>query len=293
MGRPAAEIEIKEELVRDLLRSQHPSVCDLPIQPIGSGWDNQLFRLGDSLTVRLPRRHIATKLIETEQTWLPILSARLPISVPSPIYCGKPSDRYPLSWSVLPWIEGVSAHVEAPSIGESKRFAAFLKALHVPAPSSVPFNPFRSVSLASRAEQIADWMQQLDEKTALITPTIKAIWRRATDPNLTFEPKWIHGDLHPQNVLVNRGKISGVIDWGDMTAGDPALDLAAIWMIFPQQIERQQSLRHYGATPSLTHRAKGWAIFFAAVFSTYGDADDPIQIQMGQRIFQNLEQDGD
>ncbi|EDX84805.1 Phosphotransferase enzyme family, putative [Synechococcus sp. PCC 7335] len=291
MGRPTAEIEIDEALVQDLLRSQYPSVCNLPIRRMDSGWDNQLFRLGESLTVRLPRRHIAAQLIETEQIWLPILSARLPIPVPSPIYCGKPSDRYPWSWSVLPWIEGVSAYVETPSIGESERFAAFLRSLHVPAPSSVPFNPFRSVSLASRSAQITAWMQQLDQTTSLITPTIKAIWKSAINPKLTFEPQWIHGDLHPQNVLVNQGKISGVIDWGDMTVGDPALDLAAIWMIFPQPSERQQLLRHYDATPSLIQCAKGWAVFFATVFSTHGDADDPVQVQMGQRIFQNLEQD--
>lgn len=93
MGRPTAEIEIDEALVRGLVRSQYPSACNLPIRRTDSGWDNQLFRLGDSLSVRLPRRRIAAKLIETEQIWLPILSARLPISVPSPIYCGKPNDR--------------------------------------------------------------------------------------------------------------------------------------------------------------------------------------------------------
>ena len=118
-----------------------------------------------------------------------------------PIYCGKPSDRYPRSWSVLPWIEGASAHIEAPSIGESKRFAAFPKSLHVLAPSSVPFNPFRSVSLASRSKQVTDWIQQLDKKTSLTTPTIQAIWGKAINLELTFEPQWIHGDLHPQNVF--------------------------------------------------------------------------------------------
>jgi len=33
-------------------------------------------------------------------------------------------------------------------------------------------------------------------------------------------PLWLHGDLHPGNVLVSDGCLSGVIDFGDLTSGD-------------------------------------------------------------------------
>ena len=42
-------------------------------------------------------------------------------------------------------------------------------------------------------------------------------------------PASLHGDLHPANVLVNDGQVSGVIDFGDITAGDPASDLSVAW----------------------------------------------------------------
>lgn len=38
---------------------------------------------------------------------------------------------------------------------------------------------------------------------------------------------WVHGDLHPANVVVTRGTLSGVVDFGEVFAGDPAADLAA------------------------------------------------------------------
>ena len=42
---------------------------------------------------------------------------------------------------------------------------------------------------------------------------------------------WIHGDLHPGNLLVRDGRLSGVLDFGDVTAGDPATDLSVGWML--------------------------------------------------------------
>lgn len=297
MDYPSAEIEIDVAMVQGLLRSQCPHFSHLPIYPVNAGWDNQLFRLGDALSVRLPRRQAAATLIETEQTWLPLLAPRLPLAIPTPFHCGKPNEKYPWAWSVLPWIQGSCASVEPPTAGEGKRFAKFLNALHQPPPNDIPFNPFRSVSLTSRSEKINLWIQQLSETTGLITPTIKILWKRALDADTNSHKlkKWIHGDLHPRNILTHQGKISGVIDWGDTTAGDPAVDLATVWMTFPQQSERQQILQHYqvsGETQALEYRAKGWAIFFAAVFLTHGAKNDLAQAEMGRRIFQNLEQDG-
>ena len=52
-------------------------------------------------------------------------------------------------------------------------------------------------------------------------------------PRYDGPPVWLHGDLHPANILVNDGQVSGVIDFGDITAGDPASDLSVAWMLLP------------------------------------------------------------
>ena len=102
-----AEIEITVELVRDLLRDQHPDLADRPLSLGARGWDNQLWRLGDDLAVRLPwATQIADALLLKEHAWLPALAPRLPLPVPVPQRLGEPSGRFPRPWIITTWVPG-------------------------------------------------------------------------------------------------------------------------------------------------------------------------------------------
>ncbi len=114
IGTPASEIEIDASLVHSLLAAQYPNLAHLPLHSVGAGWDNAMFRLGDQLCVRLPRRKIAATLIEHEQTWLPQLST-LPIPIPIPYRLGHLGQGYPWKWSILPWPAGVAADQQEPN----------------------------------------------------------------------------------------------------------------------------------------------------------------------------------
>ncbi|MGI5170707.1 hypothetical protein ACQEU3_40795 [Spirillospora sp. CA-253888] len=95
------EIEISAELVRDLLRDQHPDLADLPVRLSARGWDNQLWRLGDDLAVRLPwATESAGELLRKEHAWLSGLAPRLPLPVPVPQRLSEPSARFPRPWIV-------------------------------------------------------------------------------------------------------------------------------------------------------------------------------------------------
>src|SRR5689334_7584851 len=102
---PAAELHIDTALVRALLRDQHPDLAAGPLRPVGHGWDNVVFRLGDDLAVRVPRREARAVLIEHEQRWLPELAPHLPLPVPVPIRIGRPALGYPWPWSVVGWMD--------------------------------------------------------------------------------------------------------------------------------------------------------------------------------------------
>ncbi len=290
---PVAEFEIDETLVRNLLNDQHPDLSELDIRPLGNGWDNSMFRLGGALTIRLPRRATSAQLILNEQRCAGPLADRLPLSTPTPVRIGRPALGYPWSWSVLPWIPDEAADLAPPYPDEAKPFAPFLHALHQPAPEDAPINEFRGVPLSCRAADIEERLARLRDRTDRITPSIDALWSDALSVPETTESIWIHGDLHSRNILVDRGRLSSIIDWGDITSGDTATDLAGIWSLFEQPAARREVLRCYAVDESTLRRARGWAILFGTVLLDTGLADNPRHAAMGDDRLRRLASDID
>lgn len=288
---PPAEVHIDTDLVRDLLRAQHPDLADRPLAHMGEGWDNAMFRLGDDLVVRLPRRELAARLVLHERRALARLASRLPIPIPTPVRTGQPAGAYPWSWNVIPWFDGDEAVSAAPADAEAPRFVDFLRALHTPAPTDAPENPFRGIPLAQRSEAVETWFAELRRETDVVTRSIEAAWQDAVSAPVSRTDVWLHGDLHPRNVLVRDGRFAAVIDWGDVTAGDPACDLAALWMLFEEPAVRAEALERYGADDALRRRALGSAISFAAALLAHGRKDDPRLSKIGERTFRRVEAD--
>ena len=289
IGTPSAEVAIDEVLVWRLLADQHPDLAHLPLRPVEAGWDNAMFRLGADLAVRLPRRAGTANLISEEQRWLPQLAKNLPILVPTPQRVGKPAFGYPWSWSVVTWLKGCTAEFHPPQASQAAPFARFLRCLHVPAPAEAPKNSMRGVPLQQRVSVLEERMQRLRARTSVITSRIMRVWNQAVEAPLDGIPTWLHGDLHPRNVLVDDGVISGIIDWGDITSGDPATDLAAIWMLFGEPHLRSQALAEYGNISEATvWRAKGWAVLFGVSLLETGISDNPTNAALGERILRRV-----
>lgn len=288
-GTPGAEVAIDHALVAELLADQHPDLAALPLQAVEAGWDNAIFRLGEQLAVRLPRRAVAAPLVVHEQTWLPQLAAHLTLPIPAPYRTGKPARGYPWPWSVVPWLHGMAADQYQPDAGQARPFAAFLRSLHQPAPAGAPANPLRGVPLHRRAAAVEARMQRLAGKSDLITAQLGRIWQEALEAPLDLPPAWLHGDLHPRNILVEQGIISGIIDWGDLTAGDCATDLAAIWMLFAAREARSAALAAYADLSAATlQRARGWVILFGVMLLDSGLADNPRNARIGAQTLQRV-----
>jgi aminoglycoside phosphotransferase (APT) family kinase protein len=291
-GKPAAEVELDEADVHALLAEQHADLARLPLERVESGWDNQLWRLGGALAVRMPRRLAAAALIEHEQRWLPTLEARLPLPIPTPVHfgapgpCAQPGRSYPWRWSIVPWLPGTTADLTPPRSNQARVLARFLAKLHVAPPADAPFNPYRSTPLSARRVNIEARMTRLEERGIEFGRRIRTIWGRALDAPMDLEPTWIHCDLHPRNLLVEDGALSAVIDWGDMAAGDPATDLATLWMLETSPRRRAQAMDTYGAaTPATWARARGWAVCFAVMLL---DAGEPRHTSVGRLTLRRL-----
>jgi aminoglycoside phosphotransferase (APT) family kinase protein len=283
------EVQVDLELVEVLLAQQHPNLAMLPVRPTEGGFDNYMFRLGESFAVRLPRTASAARLLANEQRWLITLSDRLPLQIPVPIRVGQPAFGFPWRWSVVPWLAGETAEVSPVIASEGPRLAAFLRALHVPAPSDAPRNFDRAAPLTSRAASIGERMRHLERVTDVMNDRIRDAWGEALDAPNDTPPTWIHGDLHARNVLTLDGTITGVIDWGDLTSGDPAIDLACSWMLLPDEAARAEAQQAYGsANSALWLRARGWAVLFGVMLLDTGLAGNARNANMGEQVLRRI-----
>ncbi|MEV6738948.1 aminoglycoside phosphotransferase family protein [Streptomyces sp. NPDC051104] len=264
---------IDTDLVRRLLAAQFPRWAHLPITPVpASGLDNATFRLGQELSVRLPRYPYWAGQVEREQTWLPRLAPHLPLPVSEPVAKGEPGEGYPYPWSVYRWLDGETAAPER--LADPRRtaleLAAFLTALQAIDPTGGPApeqsNAFRGVpmgderdSLASEA-RVRPKIEALKRSGLIDADAVTEVWEAAlAAPAWHRPPVWVHGDLAVGNLLAVDGRLSAVIDFGTLAVGDPAVDLLAAWKFLPDEVrgDFREALDVDDATWA---RGRGWAL---------------------------------
>lgn len=260
---PAADVAVDEALVRALLAAQHPDLAELPLRHAAGGWDNEMWRLGADLAVRLPRRAQAAPLAAHEHRWLPVLAPRLRVAVPVPVRVGRPTDTYPYPWSVVPWLPGTPAW-RTPTTARrawAADLADALADLHAPSEPGAPHNPVRGVPLADRDAVVRERLAGPGHDGAA---HLAALWADALGADTwTGPPSWLHGDPHPANLLVDGDRLTGLADFGDLAAGDPATDLATAWLTFDAvgRAAFRARLHERGAVDDATwRRARGWAV---------------------------------
>ena len=274
---PEREIEIDEALVRRLLETQAPALAGRPLRFQAHGWDNDLWRLGDDLLVRLPRRAAAAALVENHQRFLPRLVPRVPILAPLPVVAGVATDDYPWPWSVVPWFDGDLAATHPPRATEATRLGEILRLLHVDADADAPHNPVRGVPLADRLVLLDQVEASVPEPRGVLVDSSIALVRQAATVETGHRRVWLHGDLHPRNILVRDGRLHAFLDWDDLCAGDPAGDLASVWWLFAVEHHDAFWSAYGDHDPVLWQRARGWAALFGLLFLTFVRADDETQ----------------
>ncbi len=297
-NKPPADIQISHDLIDSLLKEFVPSLAGEPIEFVAAGWDNEVHRVGANHAVRLPRRKEGAPLLEYEQRWLPELKDGLSLEIPAPMHAGRPAFGFPWHWSVVPWIEGVPlAH--APAVATETlidQLTGFLRELHKPAAPDAPINPYRGVPLSERFEAVATRIAGLDTIFAEIgveTAPVAQLWEElAGTPAWGDAPVWLHGDFHPMNILVRGGRLAGVIDFGDITSGDPANDLMIAWMVIDNGDDRN-TFRQRSAVNGRSidvhtwKRARAWALSHATAILE-SSADDPSMRRMATTSLRNV-----
>lgn len=286
--RPAAEVLIDVPLARRLVATQFPQWANLAVEPVESaGWDNTIFRLGPDLSVRLPRRHVAAGHVRHEHRWLPVLGPHLPLAVSVPLGQGRPGEGYPWDWTVCRWLDGELASLEpvADMGGAAVSLARFVTAMQAIESAGGPVHEFRGFSLAAYDHSTRAAAAEVPDSFDI--GSVLAVWQAAIEaPAWTAQPVWMHGDLHPANVLVRRGELSAIIDFGLLGVGDPACDLMIAWTYLTAD-SRAVFRSAVAADDATWSRARGWALQFGLRAAAYS-ADNPVLGEIGRQTLSEL-----
>jgi aminoglycoside phosphotransferase (APT) family kinase protein len=254
------ELDIGDALVRALLDEQFPEWAELPIERVGDGTVNVIYKLGDDLSVRLPRREGPEFEEDLEFRWLPVLAPQLPLDVPRPVARGRPGAGYPWFWSVHTWLDGELPVGELPV----EDLATFVLALRQIDPTGGP-EPAggRGKPLAWRDRWVREALERVE------APGAAELWDEAmAAPEWAAPPVWIHCDLDRRNVLVRAGRLAAVLDWGSVGIGDPAVDVqVGLKLVAREERDRFRALLDVDDATWL--RAKGWALSQALIALGY------------------------
>ncbi|MBE1535944.1 phosphotransferase [Actinomadura algeriensis] len=282
----AAEHEITADAAAELVGERFPELRGAPVEPLATGWDNTVFRVGGEWAFRFPRRKIAIPGVEREIATLAALAPRLPLPIPVPRYVGEPGGGFPWPFWGARLVPGRELAEVRPSDGRraaiGAALGAFLRALHDPAlvraaGAGLPADPLRRGDPAYRAPKAAERLERL---AALglwePDPSVRAFLGDALDEASppAGEPVIVHGDLHVRHVLLGAGdEAAGVIDWGDVCLADPSVDLSLAYAAFAGD-DRAAFLDAYGPVPPDRERAaRVLALFIAATLAEYAASD--------------------
>lgn len=207
---------------------------------LGAGDFCDCYLVNDSHVFRFAKHASATAAMQRESCLLPLLQPFITVAIPNIQVAGvqRVSGQGMMGYRFLSGetleaelLESLPADIQAVLIAQMVAFAHHLHA--------IPLTQIDGCNLPL--------LEPLPHLTTLITrgrravaPLLKeGVWEYyeqllkfySRDPTLhTYQPALLHGDLSPNHFLADteRGRLTGVIDFGDACIGDPAWDLRYI-----------------------------------------------------------------
>jgi aminoglycoside phosphotransferase (APT) family kinase protein len=277
------ELPVDAALVRRLLEAQFPDWAALPLAALPTGGtDNAIFRLGDGLSVRLPRQPQAPGALAGEAEWLPRLAPHLPVAVPTPVALGAPGEGYPSEWAIHEWLDGDDASGAPLDLRRAAvDLAGVLLALRSIDPAGGPGPAGRGGPLAQRDDAVREAIGALGD--AVDAEAVTAAWEESlAAPAWDGPPTWIHGDIDARNLLVTDGRITGLLDWGCACVGDPACDVKAAWAVLDAET-RPIFRGRLGVDDATWSRGRGWALSQALIALPYYMDTYPVIVREARR----------
>lgn len=289
----ADQLDVPIDTVRRLIAEQFPSFAALPVRPVtAAGTVNALFRVGEHLTARFPLQPMAVpaarQWLESEAEAARELVGATAYATPEPVAIGEPGRGYPLPWSVQTWVPGTPATDDDPS--DSVAFAYDLGAF-ISGVRSIDTRG-RTFARAGRGGDLRHhdaWMAECFERSEPLMDVapLRRIWASLRDLPRSSPDVMTHGDLIPGNVLVDGGRLVGVIDVGGVGPADPALDLVAAWHLL-ESGPREALRADLGSDDLEWRRGQAWAFEQAMGLVWYYVESNPVMHRTGRTTLQRV-----
>ena len=283
------QLDVAPETVRRLVARQFPQWRELPLRAVPTqGTVNALFRLGDDLVARLPLvpADDARGRLEAEAAAAAELHGRTRFATPEPVAIGEPGPGYPLPWSVQTWLPGAVATPDGQSEAFAHDLAEFIEGVRAIDTRG------RTFAGDNRGGHLPDhdaWMETCLERSEglLDVPPLRRLWAALRELPREDGDLMTHGDLIPGNLLVDGGRLTGVIDVGSLGPADPALDLVAAWhLLEPGPREAFRADLRCGDLEWA--RGAAWAFEQAMGVAWYYVETNPPMSHMGRRTLERL-----
>ena len=287
------QLTVSVDVVRDLVDAQFPQWRGLPIREYPSqGTVNALFRIGERLAARFPLRPAdagsTRRTLEAEANAARELLGRTPFRTPEPIALGEPGAGYPLHWSVQTWLPGTIASDDDPagSVAFARDLAEFIRGVRA---IDTRGRTFDGTNRGGDLRSHDAWMETCFERseTLLDVSRLRRMWSVLRELPRRAADVMTHGDLIPGNVLVDDGRLVGVIDVGGLGPADPALDLVCAWHLLdagPRQVLRAE----LDCDDIEWERGRAWAFQQAMGVVWYYVDSNPAMSRMGRHTLQRI-----
>ncbi|MFD7669111.1 aminoglycoside phosphotransferase family protein [Streptomyces sp. NPDC059788] len=279
-------------LVRRLVAGQFPRWAGLAVERFPSGGTvNAMYRLGDSMVVRLPLVGGGAGDVLLEQEWLPRLAPLLPVAVPEVLGAGEPAAGFPWPWSVHRWLPGEppeeGALTDPVRLAEDLAgFVAAMRGVTVPgAPRAHRGGPVTALDAGTRGA--IEELRGIPEE-GVDCDVVTAVWEDALRaPGWDGPPVWLHADLMPGNLLVDGGRLTAVIDFGCTGAGDPACDLFPAWNLLPADA-RKVFREALGEDDATWRRGRGRTLSQALIALPYYRRTNPAMARNARHVIRAI-----
>jgi aminoglycoside phosphotransferase (APT) family kinase protein len=280
------QFSVPVSTVRRLIDEQFPQWRAEPIRALATDATvNSIFRIGSALSARFPLRAdgpVASRsALEAEATAVRELAWHSSVPVPEPVAIGDPGHGYPFAWSVQTWLPGPVAtpHGDAGSASLALDLAVFIGGLRR---ANTGGRRFGGEGRGGDLRGQDAWMDTcLRASTALVdVEGLRRLWATLRELPQGRPDVLSHRDLIPPNLLVQDGRLVGVLDGGGFGPADPALDLVAGWHLLDAE-RRALVRRQLGSDEIEWQRGRAWAFAQAMGPPWYYRASNPGMSRLG------------